>query len=226
MRDRKLVVGVALAALLMIPATMGSATHSFSDVATSAFYHDSVAAIANAGITGGCGGSKYCPNSPVTRGQMAVFLNRLGALGNVGGQPTTPVVDALSVNGHFIQGEIEIDPNDPGMTGLVLAGGAKSECETVDAGPNAFNTYSIVYQLFATPGGVNPEEVNVQLRDDSSTPNDETWQVCLYRITAGNLPAGRYQLYFQFTVFIGQGIFGAGVSASDASSRTPARAGR
>jgi hypothetical protein len=28
----------------------------------------------NEGIAGGCGGGNYCPNSPVTRGQMAVFL--------------------------------------------------------------------------------------------------------------------------------------------------------
>jgi len=29
---------------------------------------------ANKGITGGCGGGNYCPNEPVTRAQMAVFL--------------------------------------------------------------------------------------------------------------------------------------------------------
>jgi hypothetical protein len=33
-----------------------------------------VEALADAGITGGCGGGNYCPDSPVTRGQMAVFL--------------------------------------------------------------------------------------------------------------------------------------------------------
>ena len=32
--------------------------------------------IAQAGITGGCGGTKYCPSSFVTRGQMAAFLRR------------------------------------------------------------------------------------------------------------------------------------------------------
>lgn len=37
-------------------------------------YHDSVEAIFRAGITGGCGGGKYCPDNPVTRGQMAVFV--------------------------------------------------------------------------------------------------------------------------------------------------------
>ena len=30
----------------------------------------------NEGITGGCGGGDYCPDAPVTRGQMAVFLLR------------------------------------------------------------------------------------------------------------------------------------------------------
>ncbi len=35
-----------------------------------------VEALVAAGITGGCGGSppNFCPNDPVTRGQMAVFL--------------------------------------------------------------------------------------------------------------------------------------------------------
>ena len=32
--------------------------------------------IAAAGITLGCGGTNYCPNEPVTRGQMAAFLVR------------------------------------------------------------------------------------------------------------------------------------------------------
>jgi hypothetical protein len=33
-----------------------------------------VEALAAAGITGGCGTGAYCPDAPVTRGQMAVFL--------------------------------------------------------------------------------------------------------------------------------------------------------
>jgi len=32
--------------------------------------------LADRGITGGCGGGDYCPASPVTRGQMAVFLTK------------------------------------------------------------------------------------------------------------------------------------------------------
>ncbi len=32
--------------------------------------------IAQAGITGGCAEGRFCPGSPVTRGQMAAFLHR------------------------------------------------------------------------------------------------------------------------------------------------------
>jgi hypothetical protein len=221
MRNRKLVVGVALIAALVIPATMVFANHTFSDVPTSAFYHDAVAAVKNAKITAGCTTTKYCPNSAVTRGQMAVFLDKLGALSG----DSAPVVDAISVNGMFIQGEEELDPTDQQL-GVDLNGGAKSECATgASAGENAFNTYSVVYTLFATPATINPEEVNVQIRDNSATPDDQVWDICFYRITAGNLPAGRYHLYFQFTVSIGQGIFGSGASAADAS-QSRARAGR
>ena len=32
--------------------------------------------IARAGLTSGCGTRRYCPNQPLTRGQMAAFLHR------------------------------------------------------------------------------------------------------------------------------------------------------
>jgi hypothetical protein len=35
-----------------------------------------IEAFARAGITAGCGGNNYCPTAPVTRAQMAVFLER------------------------------------------------------------------------------------------------------------------------------------------------------
>jgi hypothetical protein len=35
-----------------------------------------VEALGASGITGGCGGGNFCPNNPVTRGQMAVFLSK------------------------------------------------------------------------------------------------------------------------------------------------------
>jgi hypothetical protein len=46
----------------------------FADVPSSSPFHNDIISIATAGITGGCGGSNYCPTSPVRRDQMAVFL--------------------------------------------------------------------------------------------------------------------------------------------------------
>jgi len=52
----------------------GAATFS-TDVPTTHPFFRFVEALAAAGITGGCGAGAYCPDSPVTRGQMAVFLS-------------------------------------------------------------------------------------------------------------------------------------------------------
>ena len=50
------------------------AAATFSDVPTTDGRFRFVEALVAAGITGGCGGGLYCPEAPVTRGQMAVFL--------------------------------------------------------------------------------------------------------------------------------------------------------
>jgi hypothetical protein len=51
------------------------ATATFpNDVPTTHPFFRFVQALAAAGITGGCSAGSYCPNSPVTRGEMAVFL--------------------------------------------------------------------------------------------------------------------------------------------------------
>lgn len=47
---------------------------TFGDVPTSDSAFPFVEALAASGITSGCGGGKFCPNAPLTRRQMAVFL--------------------------------------------------------------------------------------------------------------------------------------------------------
>jgi S-layer homology domain len=47
---------------------------SFGDVPTTDFGFQYVEALAASGITGGCGGGNYCPDTAVTRRQMAIFL--------------------------------------------------------------------------------------------------------------------------------------------------------
>jgi hypothetical protein len=51
------------------------AVATFNDVPTNHPFFRFVEALAAAGITGGCGSGIYCPDNPVTRGQMAVFLS-------------------------------------------------------------------------------------------------------------------------------------------------------
>jgi IPT/TIG domain/S-layer homology domain len=47
---------------------------TFPDVPCPSLFANWIEALAAAGITGGCGGGNYCPNSAVTRQQMAAFL--------------------------------------------------------------------------------------------------------------------------------------------------------
>jgi S-layer family protein len=52
------------------------ATATFpNDVPTTHPFFKFVEALAAAGITAGCAPGSYCPNDPITRGQMAVFLS-------------------------------------------------------------------------------------------------------------------------------------------------------
>jgi hypothetical protein len=50
-------------------------TGMFADVpCPGGFAVDYIEGIANAGITAGCGGDNYCPNTGITNAQMAVFM--------------------------------------------------------------------------------------------------------------------------------------------------------
>jgi hypothetical protein len=49
-------------------------TATFADVPPGSFGFQQIEALVSSGITAGCGGGNYCPNSSLTRAQMAVFL--------------------------------------------------------------------------------------------------------------------------------------------------------
>ena len=51
-------------------------TADFNDVPTSHPQFQFIEALYSAGITAGCGSGNYCPDAPLTRGQMAVFLSK------------------------------------------------------------------------------------------------------------------------------------------------------
>jgi hypothetical protein len=51
-------------------------TQSFSDVPKSHTFYKAIETLYAQNVTNGCGGGKFCPESPVTRAQMAIFLVR------------------------------------------------------------------------------------------------------------------------------------------------------
>ncbi len=57
-----------------VASTPVSISVDFTDVPPSNLFHDAINTVARNGITGGCGAGIYCPDGPVTRAQMAVFL--------------------------------------------------------------------------------------------------------------------------------------------------------
>jgi hypothetical protein len=52
------------------------ATATFGDVPTSHPFFQFVEALSKSGVTAGCAGGNFCPDAPLTRGQMAVFLSK------------------------------------------------------------------------------------------------------------------------------------------------------
>jgi len=72
---------IALCCLLLAVASFSLApsradAQTFGDVADDYWAYQFIESLAASGITGGCGNGNYCPLSPVTRAQMAVFLER------------------------------------------------------------------------------------------------------------------------------------------------------
>lgn len=64
--------GMIVGYQLQVSPAPGTAT--FNDVQANHPFFQFIEALASSGITGGCGSGNYCPDNPVTRGQMAVFL--------------------------------------------------------------------------------------------------------------------------------------------------------
>ncbi len=70
------IAGVIVGFVLQVSAAPGSP--SFNDVPTNHPFFQFIEALKASGITGGCQASPplYCPDAPLTRGQMAVFLSK------------------------------------------------------------------------------------------------------------------------------------------------------
>ena len=79
-----------------------NATPYFTDTPTSHPFFKWIQKMWELGITNGCGTAVYCPESAVTRGQMAVFIirARLGAAATFS-YPSTPLFSDIQTNFFF-----------------------------------------------------------------------------------------------------------------------------
>ena len=87
----RVLVVVAAFMLLLVPVGAIAVSQTFADVPPTDWAFNDIEWLATAGVTQGCGdGTNYCPDTFVTRRQMAAFMHRLG---------TNQVVDAATVGG-------------------------------------------------------------------------------------------------------------------------------
>jgi len=101
----------------------------FSDVPQASAFHAPVETIIRDGITSGCGSGNYCPSSPVTRGQMAVFLLRAEhGSGYIPPPATGTIFGDVQQNTTFADWIEQLYTE--GITGGCLAGTPPSYCPT------------------------------------------------------------------------------------------------
>jgi hypothetical protein len=87
----------------------------FSDVPCPGPFTDWIEQLAAEGVTGGCGGGRYCPSPPVTRAQMAVFLLKTSEGESFTPSPATGIFEDVPA-GSFAADFIE-DLHSRGITG-------------------------------------------------------------------------------------------------------------
>jgi S-layer homology domain len=71
-------LGLSLVFALLPCIAQAAPCSGFSDVDSASGFCPNVDWLRNRGVTLGCTATTYCPDEPVTRLQMAAFMNRLG----------------------------------------------------------------------------------------------------------------------------------------------------
>jgi hypothetical protein len=100
---------------------------SFPDVPTSQQFYKFIENLFHNGITGGCGGGDYCPDSSVTRAQMAVFLLK----GKHGSGYTPPPCSATVFTDEPCPGGLFVDwVNQLASEGITGGCGGGNYCPT------------------------------------------------------------------------------------------------
>ena len=91
-------------------------TPLFNDVPCPSLYAAWIQQLFNEGITGGCGGGNYCPDNSSTRGQMAVFLDKIMGLPGPPPPTDTPTPTPVTPTQTFTQTLTPSRTNTPSIT--------------------------------------------------------------------------------------------------------------
>jgi hypothetical protein len=96
MRRKGLFLTLVVAVAIAIPAVV-VAGHQFNDVSGTHTFHNDITWLADEGITRGCNppaNTEFCPDDPVTRGQMSAFMKRFHDRFIAQGSPVIGVASA------------------------------------------------------------------------------------------------------------------------------------
>ena len=241
---RRLFGPVAVVAAIAIAFPLGVlATIVFSDVPPSHPFYADIQAVANAGVTTGCGGGKYCPEDFVTRGQMAAFMNRLGALA----PGKTPVVNADKLDGldstsflpngsppvgTTIRGSYAVGtadayawegisfgvmlPSAPQAEWLAAADSRTVECAGTSTDPTAAQGWLCIYEAATGFGNIGNRQVLAPSHNGSAGTGDR-WgaALALYRGAA----AADFWSYGSWAVTVGTASASTGKTSG--TQKTP-----
>lgn len=106
-----------VAAAVFTAGTAAAIVAGFTDVPDDHPHAAGIEYLAGTGITGGCDEGRFCPDDPVTRGQMATFIRRLS-----GADPAVqPSVEAATLAGYqIVQRDDTLDGAEPTLNGAPL----------------------------------------------------------------------------------------------------------
>lgn len=144
----------------------------FIDIATSIFRAD-IVWIASQGITSGCAPDRYCPDAPVSRGQMAAFLARALAL------PASAVDAFDDDDGSLFEADIN----------RVAAAGIASGCGTRLYCPDASVTREQMASFLARALVLAPVGTDYFTDDETSIHEAAINAIAAAGITSGCTPA-------------------------------------
>lgn len=203
-----MIVGVT--ALIVAPLT-AIATHSFTDVPNSNTFHGDIAAIGDAGVTKGCNppaNTEYCPDDVVTRGQMAAFMNRLGALG----PGKTPVANAATA--------VEADHATTADNAAQLGGEDPTVYETVVAmlQLSAFDGSDLGLSVTSGPFTGPSLDITVPAAGTVLVQSASSWDIGEYTIASWTEVDTATPCDNRFDGDVMPGSFGLNNSNSDAST--------